>query len=162
MKWIIILKKKKEIVTCENAQVEKRARKTSHPVHCRYLLEATAHARSHPYCTNHFTFSFCYPFRCLPPNLPPAPSPPVSRSLTLSSPFRVSLSVSRGAVPLLVLFPWVIPIFLRRCPFSPTAVLREYNIQEERKWNCPANSVVRRPMAEEHAAAGGGGWFCEI
>ena len=53
--------------------------------------------------------------RCLP--LPP-PSPPVSRSHPLIPAFAYRFPFHAAPVPLLVLFPWVIPIFLRRCPFS--------------------------------------------
>lgn len=56
---------------------------------------------------------------------------PLSNSSDQPPPLHttVSLSVSRGAVLLLVPLPWVIPIFLRR-PSPPFAVLLGYNIQE--------------------------------
>lgn len=68
---------------------------------------------------------------------------------------RVSLSVSRGAVPLLALFPpsnTDIPAAMQTPPPPPPCILREYNIQEGRK----RKFVQRRerPMAEEAEGVG--------
>lgn len=112
------------------------------PCTSQVVLVETAHARSHPYCKNHFTFSFCGP--------PPTPSPVLSPPPTLHPLSRVSLSVSRGAVPLLILFPpsnTDIPAAV-----SSFSIVYYANIILKRSGRGTVrripNDVRRRPMAE--------------
>lgn len=60
---------------------------------------------------------------------------------------RVSLSVSRGAVPLLALFPPSNTDIPAAMPPLPHRILREYNIQEWRKRKFVQRT--ERPIAEE-------------
>lgn len=90
------------------------ATRNESPCTSQVVLVETAHARSHPYCKNHFTFSFCGP--------PPTPSPVLTPPPTPSRAYRFPFHAA--PCRFLSCFHRVIPIFLRRCTPSPPCTTR--------------------------------------
>lgn len=115
--------------------------KASYPVHSRYskrrhMLVLTLIART----------------TLLSPSATPSrpPSPPVLPSSQQSHPFlRIAFRFTRYCVASCPVSVCNTDISAAMSFFS-VAVLHEYNILEKKKWCCPANSNVRRPMAEKH------------
>lgn len=115
--------------------------KASYPVHSRYskrrhMLVLTLIART----------------TLLSPSATPSrpPSPPVLPSSQHSHPFlRIAFRFTRYCVASCPVSVCNTDISAAMSFFS-VAVLHEYNILEKKKWCCPANSNVRRPMAEKH------------